>query len=102
LIVGGPTDARRTARERLRLQAPGLFERGRKDREVADASRVSEWTHRVATAAVAGGMVTARVAGMVPVIARVLPTRITFCTLYTSRHGMLSSRAFYDVPACPS
>jgi Homeodomain-like domain len=39
---GGLTDAGTAARERLRLQAVGLFELGEKNGEIATALRVSE------------------------------------------------------------
>ncbi|WP_124278086.1 winged helix-turn-helix domain-containing protein [Streptomyces sp. ADI93-02] len=39
---GGLTDAKRVARERIRLEAVGRFEDGRKNREIAAALRVSE------------------------------------------------------------
>ncbi|MFE4957410.1 helix-turn-helix domain-containing protein [Streptomyces sp. NPDC056653] len=39
---GGLTDARRAARERIRLQAVKRFGGGGKNREIADALRVSE------------------------------------------------------------
>lgn len=39
---GGLTEAGRAARERIRLQAVGRFERGDKNREIAAALRVSE------------------------------------------------------------
>ncbi|WLQ44294.1 winged helix-turn-helix domain-containing protein [Streptomyces laculatispora] len=39
---GGLTDAKRAARERIRLEAVGRFESGAKNREIAAALRVSE------------------------------------------------------------
>ncbi|MEV1041364.1 winged helix-turn-helix domain-containing protein [Streptomyces sp. NPDC050204] len=39
---GGLTDAKRAARERIRLEAVGRFESGGKNREIAAALRVSE------------------------------------------------------------